>query len=235
MENIRALKGTYIGKDIYILASGKSMDFFDPHEFDGRITVGVNQVHRKFPCTYVVSHHSQDCQEVIDAGLLLVVAEYECGQYKWGHNAFNGHYYTYKHADNQQTRGIDLAALDTDDSLAISASTVADAIHFAYHLGAGTIWLVGADHGRIDKEMNFEGYNSNESTNPAHLPLTEPLIIRLVNEIRKRGTPVHSCNPWINFGLEGHRYSRPPAGSVYLPAEGFAEMVMEGKEPRVAI
>lgn len=217
-RNIRELQGKHAGEMIFVLASGASMDHFPPVFFTGYTTIAVNQVHRKFPCTYVVSHHPFGCQEVIDKGLTLVVAEFDCGQYKWGRNEFDGDYYYYKHADNQQCAAIDLAALDTNDSLAISASTTADAVHFAAHLGASTIVLCGADGGRLDGKMNFDGYNGGHDgyTEPAHLPMTEPLLQKLVNELRVRGRNIFSLNPFINFGLEGHKYSRPPAGSVYM-------------------
>lgn len=220
--NIRELQGRHHGEMIYVIASGASMDFFYPPMFANLVTIGVNQVHRKFPCTYVVSHHPQGCQEIIDKGLTLVVSEFDCGQYKWGRNDFEGDYYYYKHADSQQCAAIDLAAMDTDDSLAISASTTAEAVHFAAHLGASTIVLCGADHGRVDGKINFEDYNnsfdgSNGTTEPAHLPMTEPLLQKMVNEVRRRGRNVVSLSPFMNLGMEGHKYSRPPAGSVYMP------------------
>lgn len=215
------------------------MDAFPPGFFDDKVTVGVNQVWMKFPCTYVVQHHKEGCQEIIDKGLKLVTSEYDCGQYDWGLNDFEGRYFFYCHSDSPQCAGIDLAALDTEDSLAISAATSAEAIHFAAYLGATTIYLCGLDGGRIDGKMNFEGYNGGGAeftTRPQHLPMTEPLIIRLVTELRNRGIAVLSLNPYINFGLEGHKYSRPPVGLVYMPNPDVqAEQKVIGLKPAKAV
>ncbi len=222
-KNISEVFNKHQGSTIYVLASGASMDYIPLGFFYDKITVGVNQVHRKFPCDYLVSHHNFDCQDIINGGLTtLVASDFDCGETSRGPNEFEGEWLSYHHSENQQTHGIDVKALDDPEhsSLAISASTVADAIHFAHHLGASTIILCGVDSGRIDGKMNFEGYNGGREggTFPAHLPLTEPLILRLVNELRRRGTAVMSLNPFINPGMEGHKYSRPPAGTVFVPA-----------------
>ncbi len=223
-RNIESLLGSRAGMTAFVLASGASMDHLPPHMFDGKLVIGVNQVHRRYPCTFVVQHHQEDAQEVIDKGLNLVTSEYDCGERTWGLNEFKGDYYFYRHADSRQCKGIDMSALDKPDSLAISACTTAEAVHFAAHLGASVIVLAGADGGRLDGKMNFEGYNGGEGgqTQPEHLPLSEPLLQIMVDELRRRGRVVCSLNPFINFGNEGHKYSRPPKGDVYLNIEQLA-------------
>lgn len=214
--NIRELQGRYAGETIFVIASGPSMDHIPSDFFAGRTVIGVNQVYRRFPCTFVVQHHHEHAQEVIDRKLTLVISEFDCGERARGSVNLRGHHYFYHHVDSRQCQSIDLTALDRDDSLAISASTTAEALHFAAHLGAAFIILCGADGGRLDGKMNFEGYNGGGSTRPEHLPMTEPLTQRMVNALRQRGRIVVSLNPFMNFGLEGHRYSRPPAGPVFI-------------------
>lgn len=214
---ITYLKGHYPGSTIYVVASGKSMDYI-PKSFFGveKIIIGVNQVYRDIRCDYVLMHHGEDGQRAIDDGQALVCSEFHCGHTSWGRNLFRGDYSTYAHAENQQTRGIDLKALDSEDRLAISACTTAEAVHLAAYMGATTIILCGADSGRLDGELNYAGYNDGGPTNPTHIPMTEPLLILLVNELRKRGVTILSLNPFINPGMEGHIYSRPPKGTVYV-------------------
>jgi hypothetical protein len=51
MRELQEFKDCHKGADIYIVASGKSMDFYDPSFLDGKITIGINQVYRKFRTT----------------------------------------------------------------------------------------------------------------------------------------------------------------------------------------
>lgn len=219
-KSIAELKGRFSGDDIFVLASGASMDSFPPRMFEGRTVIGVNEVYRDFPCVMVLAHHSECCQGAIDKGLTLVTSKHDCADITKPLNLFRGDYFVYNHVHNRQTAGVDMSAFDSVDRLAVSASTTGEAIHLAYYLGAATIILCGADHGRIDNRMNYTGYNGGRTgeTSPAHLPMTEPLLLRVVNEVRKRGVPVVSMNPFINPGMEGHKYSRPPIGNVYIGA-----------------
>lgn len=216
ITSIRDLKDIHFGRMIFVVASGKSLDYLPTSVFANQLVVGVNQAYRDFPCDYVVMHHGDDGQDVINRGMTLVASEYDCGERLRGRNVYEGDYYTYAHIENPQTSGIDLGALDTDDRLAISASTTAEAVHFAAHLGASVIVLCGADCGRLDGEINYGGYNGGAGTDPTHIPITEPLLLRLVNAIRRRGVVVCSLNSFINPGMEGHIYSRPPVGTVYV-------------------
>jgi len=48
-RSLAELKNRHAGADIWLIAAGASMDFVDPDFFDGKITVGVNAVHRREP------------------------------------------------------------------------------------------------------------------------------------------------------------------------------------------
>ena len=214
--NIRALKDRHAGATIYVVASGASVEFLDPDIFaqPDAIVIAVNEMFRHVPCTYVLMHHHDHAQAAIDAGCTLVTAEHDCGFAAWPHADFQGDYYTYRTAENtlSLTPTINLSALDreADDELVISPCTVAEAVHFAAHLGARRIVLCGADGGTLDGAWNVRGYNDGAGTNPQHVRLTEPLLLAVVTRLRARGIAVMSLNPFINFGLEGHVYARPP-------------------------
>ena len=47
MKGIIELKNKHQGEDIYVLASGKSVDFFNEDFFDNKIVIGVNQAYKK--------------------------------------------------------------------------------------------------------------------------------------------------------------------------------------------
>ena len=216
---IRALKGRHQGATIYVIASGASLDYVDPNFFDDKVSITVNEAYQRFGLnmrapSYVLMHHHDHAQAAIDAGCRLVTSEHDCGFAAWPHADFQGDYYTYRTAENtlSLTPTINLGALerDADDELVISPSTVAEAVHFAAHLGATTIILCGADGGSLDGRLNTEGYNGGAGTNPQHVRLTEPLLLEVVNWLRARGVAVMSLNPFVNFWLEGHVYERPP-------------------------
>ena len=56
--NLGSLKNKHKGADIWVIASGASMDYISPKFFHGKITIGVNRVNRKYDCTYIVG---KDC------------------------------------------------------------------------------------------------------------------------------------------------------------------------------
>ena len=218
-HNIRVLKNRHQGATIYVIASGASLDYVDPQFFDDKISITVNEAYQRFGLnlrgpSYVLMHHHDAAQAAIDAGCRLVTSQHDCGFATWPHADFQGEYYTYRTAENtlSLTPTINLGALerDADDELVISPSTVAEAVHFAAHLGATTIILCGADGGTLDGRLNVQHYNDGAGTNPQHVRLTEPLLLEVVTRLRARGVAVMSLNPFINFWLEGHVYERPP-------------------------
>lgn len=47
-------KNIHTGEDIYIIASGKSLDFLDKSFFENKITIGVNQSYKYIEPQYLV-------------------------------------------------------------------------------------------------------------------------------------------------------------------------------------
>jgi hypothetical protein len=54
MKSVVELKNKHEGEDIYILASGKSVDFFNEDFFENKIVIGVNQAYKKICCDFIV-------------------------------------------------------------------------------------------------------------------------------------------------------------------------------------
>lgn len=208
-HSITELRNRHRGQDLYVVASGSSLNHIDPRFFVGRIVIGVNEIHRHVPCTYVLMHHHEHAQEVLDKDVSLVIARFNCGHRDWGMVALDGEYYVYEHAESEDCAAIDLRTLDHDDRLAMSSCTTAEAVELAYKMGAQSIFLMGADGGTLDGATNIVGYNDHGPTQSHHLRLTEPILRSMVHAIRDRGVWIHSINPFINFGLEGHRFRRP--------------------------
>jgi hypothetical protein len=89
-------------------------------------------------------------------------------------------------------------------SLAFGSSSLHGAMHLAAWLGAKHLVLVGADCGTLDGEHRVAGYIEGHTPwalyNRHHLLMKQFLI-------ENYGVTVYSLNPFINFNLEGHRFS----------------------------
>lgn len=218
MKLINELRNKFQGHEIYVIASGKSMDFINPEFFEDKVVVGVNDVYIKFKCDYVVRKEYDGALEALKSvGDKLVIAEFDCGGTRDGkRNEFDGYeYYYFKHKTNQHAK-IDFEHFDNSEYLIVSWSTITSAIHFAMRLGAKRIILCGHDCGSIDGKWNFDGYQdfvktyvkADDSTPMSQYADYEDQTKVLVEQIRKRGVEVYSLNPFINLALEGHVYSK---------------------------
>jgi hypothetical protein len=72
-QNIEILRNTEAGKDIYVVGSGKSIDFVPDSFWEGKVVVGVNSVPNRVPCQYLVCHHYAILQPFIDSGKVKVI------------------------------------------------------------------------------------------------------------------------------------------------------------------
>ena len=119
----------------------------------------------------------------------------------------------YNHYPNNIQK-INLSAFGREDFLCVSFSTITTSIHFAYHIGAKNIILVGVDHGTLDGKHTFDGYYKNIKESPwgnwdqykSWLKQLNKDTIAIKKRINQLGTNVYSLNPFINFSLEGHKY-----------------------------
>lgn len=215
--NIRALKHRHAGETIFVVASGRSVDFLDPRVFAGHVVVAVNEMFRHVPATYAVMHHHEHAQEAIDTdGLTVVVSARDWGAPGWGEPAAcRGDYFVYETADSVRTLTptIDEDALrqDTTDSLVVSACSTSEALQFAAHLGAGTILCCGIDGAELDGQWCVTGYNGGAQTNPQHVRLTWPIVRLTVQVLRAKGIGVYGLSPFVGADHEGHTYAPAPA------------------------
>lgn len=213
MLPITSMKHMFNQQTIYVLGSGSSMDYVDPSFFKDKLTICVNDTWKKYPATFIVYKEYEYALEAakIHDDWKLVVSEYACGGRGLRNDLPIENYYQFRHLENRHDI-INLAPLDDNDKLVVSWSTITSAIHFAYFLGAKDIILCGHDCGLVDGNCNYRGYYDAASVSGALQP---PLVVKfeqqtlqLVQELRRRGVNVMSLNPFINFGLEGHSYSK---------------------------
>ncbi len=204
---ITDLKNAHPGADIWIIAAGPSLDFVAPHFFRNRLTIGVNSVYERFPCSYLVRKERAGAEEAFQSNIPLILSEGNCGNHG-ERNEVSGPAYYFSHRDNQHQE-VDLSVIGTDE-IVVSWSTITSAIHVAAYMGAGTIFLCGHDCGTLDGNCTYQGYYPDGY--PDHdwyqrwvkkIGAQTRLVCKRLSEVY--GCHIHSLNPFVDgFALEGH-------------------------------
>lgn len=223
MKNLTDFQNIHTGKDIYIIGSGYSCEFIDPDFFKDKITIGINQVYKKFKTTYIVrkEHKNLDtCLTEYNEGMWFI-SLFNCGVYsnaKLDEKNYisNDKICIYEHNNNNKP-ALEIKELP-EKGLIASFSTITTGIHLAAYMGAKNIILVGHDCGTIDGKCNFTGYHNKESLfvwkngetdYKKWLPKIESQTITLKKILKEKyGVNIYSLNPFINYGLEGHIFKK---------------------------
>lgn len=214
------LKNAHRGADIWVIASGKSLDYVDPTFFCGKLTLGINHVFSRFQATYLLVHNHAfyaDCYRAaatMRAKLLTVeqgfVGPKERQPMRKPGGSPDAAVYRFECDYPAHLGGLDLDVVGTD-ALVAGMSTLHTALHAAAYLGAANIIVCGADGGLLDGEKYFEGYRDGRSPLISNyrdwLGDVEQQTLALRARLRAvYGCQIVSLNPFINFALEGHRY-----------------------------
>lgn len=216
MENFRNI---YLNKDIYIIASGKSIDFIDKSFFNGKITIGINQSYKYLEPTYLVRKEHEFIDMILKEtsdNVIHFISKGNCG----GHIKFIDKKYEnikniviFDHDNNHH--GLNILP-NNDNKLVVSFSTITTGIHLAAFMGAKNIILVGHDCGSLNNESNFTNYHTKktmlqENINEYQLWLKEieEHTIKLKQLLKEKyNCNILSLNPFINFNLEGNKYTK---------------------------
>lgn len=233
MKDIRDFKDIHKKKDIYVLASGKSVDFIDPSFFDNKIVIGINQAYKKTPCQYLVRKENALLDDVLqkNPASIIFISKGDKGQLDSNNlqscerSPFCDRTVVFNHLKNENTT---VVFPQEEDCLIVSYSTITSGIHLAAYMGAKNIILIGHDCGTLDNEVNFTDYHSKESYEICHkqgatdyekwLTKIETQTIQIKKILQdKYGCNIYSLNPFINFGLEGHVYKNSCDSKVEKP------------------
>lgn len=209
MKPVIDLKGRHEGGDIWIIAAGPSTGFVDTSFFANKITIGVNRVWTRFVTDYLVVKEQNVLQAAIDSGATVIASKHHCGELEYAENKANGSFYVFEHRSNELAN-VDLDVIGTDEII-VSYSTITSAMHLAAYMGAANIILVGHDCGGLDGKLNFDSYPDPLCKDPGFyrhfLGQIEPQSIKVRDRLREvYGCNIYSLNPFLNFGLEGHKY-----------------------------
>lgn len=213
------IKNKHVGEDIYIIGSGASMAYVSASFFLNKLTLGINYAPKFFPCEYTVIKDIvtprgmvQQLQICKQNNSILMTPISHAGAnhlYKTKHN------YIVFPVDDWS--GFVRTEYIGTDKIVNSHSTITSAMHIAYYLGAKNIILCGIDCGLLDGRSNYEEYYKNVGVPSGHAEFTaksmshpyhEWNIKKMRDELTARGCNVYSLNPFINIGLEGHKFTK---------------------------
>jgi ADP-heptose:LPS heptosyltransferase len=216
MKSIKELKNIHKGEDIYVIASGPSLNHIQPSFFNNKITIGVNQAYRKLDCTYLVRKEKSKLKYSIENTKSKVI----CSEFSHGGKHVKNtegmeqlDFYYFKHFQNR-FKNIEFKKL-TNDMIVVSYSTITSAMHVAAYMGASNLILVGHDCGLINDKHVFDGYYESISETPwkdwndykKWLSEIEDQTINVKAFIKsKYKCEVYSLNPFVNYNLEGNSF-----------------------------
>lgn len=210
MVTYRDFEGKHAGETVWVLGSGKTLDFVDKSFFDNKTVVATNHAWRqKAEHAYTCSNHWN-----VEAPGWLIVPEVEQVPPQDAHGSLpDGNYVLTVPTIEQRyadfTPGRDWPE---EGRFVVGPTSLHLSMHWAVWLGAAHVVLVGADCGVIDGENNRVGYyapaNNGQLEAHAHHRLWEKKLTEMAGKIRSMGISVHSLNPWTTFGLEGHTWEQ---------------------------
>lgn len=213
------------GEDIYIIASGSSMNWVNPSFFENKISIGVNHVYRKYKSTYFIG---KDAAAFPDSminhknvkGSKIFATEHNAGNVK--HKKLNSiprlvksGIIFFKHIPNRSTTIPPMKNLN--EKMIVSWSTITTAMHIAAYMGAKNIILCGHDCGTINKKECFDGYHTDLKETPWKnwneyinwLSKIESQTLTVKKMLKDfYGCNIYSLNPFINFNLEGNTFNK---------------------------
>jgi hypothetical protein len=219
MKNITELKDKYKGSDIYVVGSGKSLDFYPLDFFENKLVIGVNRVFKKIKCDYIVIKDFKNLDQYLSQNAPIIMSEYESGlvhpknsSRSKMHFGFKKVYY-FSHLNNDLTK-IDKSVFGTD-KIIVSYSTITSAMHVAAYLGAKNVILVGHDCGTINGETTFNGYYKDITESAwtdfnqykKWLSLIESQTVQVKENLKYfYNCNVISLNPFVSLKLEGNKF-----------------------------
>ena len=220
-KNISELKNKHKGEDIWIVLAGSSMNYVSDSFFENKIVLGSNQVYKHYSCNYIVMkdcmetpRYTRSVQECKEKNIPLIFSEYYKGDDSKELNTPDyENSYVFKHNSKRTEFDYNLENLKEDEILS-SKSTAASIIHIAAYMGAKNIILCGHDCGRLDGDMYYEGYMESDWISSENWSGIDSHTSKIEIETQKLrlylmetyDCNIHSLNPFLNLGLEGHNF-----------------------------
>jgi hypothetical protein len=208
----------HAGADVYVLGSGPSLNHIDPAFFNGKIVVATNHGAMQVldRVDYLVTKYHHHAREYVQQWphIPVVVTRSNTGTAGSPQLGDDEPFIVVDH--NINTCEAWTREQWPDTGLVATWSTITTAMHFAAHLGAANIIMVGHDLGHIDEAGRVPGYRQQadgvaDDDGDKHMwrgfdeqsrQVKAELLARY-DGLRN----VVSLLPFINANMEGHRWS----------------------------
>lgn len=219
MAEFTDLIGAHVGRKVYVIGSGATLDYIRPGFFDGEVVIATNSVaHRLniYPRCTVYTHgcHHEDIHALapVYRNHVFITPMGNGGHAGEPEVEYpNVTYYRHKPTEWEFDP---VAQYDpTEVDLVVGSTSLHGSMHLAALMGATDIILVGADCGLLDGGTNQSGYVSGNLA-PGHaIPPLEWLSrweghLRMMTDFLRTTYEVGVCslNPFASLNLEGHRF-----------------------------
>lgn len=217
--SIKLFKNIHIEKEIYVFASGASLDYIPVSYFDDKICIATNRVGFEYGLkNYITcSNHYEVAQYYIDRGCSGPIILPDKDVNNLDMDPIGDQEMVFRFPASRQyyeNFSVSLHFPKTDDTLVVGSSSVHSSLHLAQYMGARTIIIVGLDQGQLNGKTNFTSYmekphrygvDTGVSDHSFHV--WEYHSREMVAKMRELGCNVFSLNPFMNWNLEGNRYS----------------------------
>ncbi|MCP4887261.1 MAG: hypothetical protein GY904_11695 [Planctomycetaceae bacterium] len=213
-RDICEFKDIHAGSDVWVIASGPSMNFVDPSFFTNKISVGVNRVNSKFDCDYIVAKDGRGFDELVKhrKRAKFILSKWESGNPGGKLNQIPNDHWIFDHPAKPNEKP-DISVIGSEQ-IVVSHSTITSALHIAAFMGAENIIMCGHDCGAINGHNSMFDYYQEiapqQGTDLAYfrwLSRIEDHTIQVRESLKSvYGVSIHSLNPFVNFNLEGNQF-----------------------------
>jgi len=207
--NVTELKDTRTGEDVFVIGSGNSLQYIAKAIFYDSVTIGVNAgwSHHLDAVDYLVTKYHALAMGWKDSPRVghVVVTRGTRGHHH-GYLKDHPELYLADHNDNPVERFTLQDWPKHPDHLVASHSSITTAMHLAAYMGARRIFVVGADCGVIDGEMNVKGHDRKQTTLETLQSFDRQNAMVKAALEERYDTHVLSVSPWVTPNMTGHRF-----------------------------
>lgn len=232
MKSISSLYQVHSGEDIWVIAAGSSMDYVPEDFFDNKLSIGVNQTFYKYCCDYVIikdlldePRFSDSVNDLQQRGIPLIYSRYHRGgvdspprmKYKLNTTTYENSY-VFDHAMHTEHENVHAENIGTLDKFFCKGTTITCAVNLAGHMGAKNIIICGNDGGTLDDNIYYKNYMMYERHSGGESYFHKPKklkqhVLDMMPLVKKHvqqqyGCSVMSLNPFLDYSLEGHKYTK---------------------------
>jgi len=218
MNTITKFRNIHKGATIIVLGSGTSLDFYNNFNFSDIKTIGVNMMSELIPCDYVILHHHSILKRVQEKGNYkhLFVSLHDICLNSNEIVPDSDDYFIYNHC-NQTFGATNFMPFDErfrkvyPNCILTGGNTVINAIGLAVYMGAKNILLAGCDGGGINGRSNVKDYYQEDKLTVKkqirHSVSSLAMNMQIRCELQKIGVNLMSLSPFLDFDLEGNKFS----------------------------